>query len=183
ILVSSMKKLAALALLFIFLFNIGGYSVLYWMADQQASKELQSRLDTGQFSGSQTITIKAPISIPYQSDREYEKVRGEFEYQGQFYKLVKQRVLGDTLYVVCVIDSKKKALSDEMNEFTRKANDASSASQPLKVASSQVQDYSNESAIGLTPLSSGWTVSYHFFDTHSLFIGSTVDPASPPPWC
>jgi hypothetical protein len=179
-----MKKLAAFALLSIFLFNIGGYSVLYWVENRQASKELQSQLDRGEFSGSRAITIKVPLALPYQPDRDYEQVRGEFEYQGQFFKLVKQRILGDTLYVVCVIDSKKKELVDEMNEFTRKASESSSTNQPLKLAGSNpLQDYSNESAVELTSSSAGWTVSYPFFETQSFLIGSTVDPNSPPPWC
>jgi len=151
--------------------------------NQQASKELRSRIDRGEFSGSQAITIKVPISIPYQSDHDYERIDGEFEYQGQFYKLVKQRVLGDTLYVVCLIDSKRKELVDEMNEFTRNANESSSASQPLKAASNPVQDYSNESAVELTSSSSGWSLSYPFFETHVLLIDSTIDTSSPPPWC
>jgi hypothetical protein len=179
-----MKKLTALTLLCIFLFNIGGYSLLYWAEKQQASKELQSRLDRGEFAGSQAITIKVPMSIPYQSDRDYERVNGEFEYKGQFYKLVKQRVLGDTLYVVCVIDSKKKELVDEMNEFTRKASESSSTNQPLKVASANpLQDYSNESTVELTALTPGWTVTYPFFEISSLLTESVVDTNSPPPWC
>lgn len=179
-----MKKLAAFALLFIFLFNIGGYSLLYWVEDQKASSELRSRIDRDEFSGSQSITLKVPLAIPYQPDRDYQRVDGEFEYQGQFYKLVKQRVLGDTLYVVCVIDSKKKELVDEMNDFTRKASESSSTDQPLKVASSKLlQDYSNESIVELASSSSGWSVSYPFFETHSLLLESTVDTNSPPPWC
>jgi hypothetical protein len=183
-----MKKLVAIALLCLFLFNIGGYSVLYWIANQQASKELRSQLDRDEFSGSQTITIKVPVSLPYQPDRDYERVDGEFEYQGQFYQLVKQRVLGDTLYVVCIIDSKKKELVDGMNKYT-KANvaptqESSSANQPLKVASGNpLQDYSNGTAIELTSSSPGWTIAYPYFEIHSLLIESTVDINSPPPWC
>lgn len=179
-----MKKLTALALLSIFLFNIGGYSVLYWAEKQKASKELRSQLDRDEFSGSQAITIKVPLAIPYQPDRDYQRVDGEFEYQGQFYKLVKQRVLGDTLYVVCVIDSKKKEIVDEMKEFARKATESSSTDQPLKAASSNpLQDYSNESIVELASSSFGWTVSYPFFETRFLLLESTVDPNSPPPWC
>jgi len=184
-----MKKVVAIALLCLFLINIGGYSVLYWIANQQASKELQSQLDRDEFSGSQAITIKVPVSLPYQPDRDYERVDGEFEYQGQFYKLVKQRVLSDTLYVVCVIDSKKKALVDGMNELTKTnvaptADESSSATQPLRIANTNpIQYYSHGTAVELASSSFGWIISYPYFETHSSLIESTVDINSPPPWC
>ena len=183
-LVSPMKKLVAATLLLIFLFNVGGYSVLYWMANRQASIELKAKLDRNEFSGSQAITIKVPISLPYQPDRDYERVDGEFEYEGQFYKLVKQRVLGDTLYVVCIIDTQKKKLVDEMDDFTRKANESSSAHHPLKIVnSSPIQVYSNSSVVGLISFSSGWTLSLGVFETNLSFIEPSVGTASPPPWC
>jgi hypothetical protein len=179
-----MKKLVALALLFTFLFNIGGYSVLYWMATNQASKELRARLDKDDFSGNQAITIKIPVSLPYQPDRDYERVDGEFEYQGQYYRLVKQRVLGDTLHVVCILDSKKKELVDDMNRHVRMSSEHTDSNQPLKVASSNpLQEYSGEHALELNSSSDGWSVSIFYSQKiYSLANGSS-GAATPPPWC
>lgn len=177
-----MKKATAIALLTIFLINIGGYSVLYRMAGRRASKELAVKLDKDEFSGSQTITIKIPVSIPYMPDRDYERVDGEFEYQGQFYKLVKQRVFGDTLYVVCLIDTKKKELVDDMNEYTKMTTESSSNSQASKFAnSSPLQEYSNQGVVELSISSSGWISLFG----HSENISAPIDPItgknSPPP--
>lgn len=176
-----MKKLAALLMIAILLFNIAGYSVLYWMASEQASKELSAKLDKDEFSGSQAITIKIPVALPYQPDRDFERVDGEFEYQGQHYKLVKQRVLGDTLHVVCVIDQKATHLADEMNNFTKKTNDTSN--QPLKVASnSPIQVYSNGLETELMPSSNGWTFDLTFANPANTLSITFIEKNSPPPW-
>jgi hypothetical protein len=177
-----MKKVTAFALLTIFLINLGGYSVLYRMADRQASKELAAKLDNDEFSRSQTVTIKIPVSLPYQPDRDYERIDGEFEYQGQFYKLVKQRVFGDTLYVVCLIDEKKKALVDDMNEYARMTSESSSSNQPLKFAGSNpLQEYSNEDVIELIPSSSGWISLFGRTENISAPIDPIAGINSPPP--
>lgn len=172
-----MKKVTAIALLFIFLFNIAGYSVLYWMARRQAAAEMAVKLDKEEYSGSQTLTIKIPVTIPYQSNRDFERVVGEFEYQGQFYKLVKQRVVNDTLHVVCLLDHKEKELN---NEYAKATNESSS-SQSLNVVSNPLQEYFQGYALQLIPSSDGWVSSFAYNES----ISSPVDPIagknSPPP--
>jgi hypothetical protein len=45
----------------------------------------------------ETILLKIPVAVPYQIDSEgYERVDGEFEHQGEFYRLVKQKYQNDT---------------------------------------------------------------------------------------
>jgi len=176
-----MKKLTALFLVFLLLFNIGGYSVVYWMAEHQASREFSAQLDNNEFSGSEAITIKIPISLPYRPNSDFERVYGEFRYNGQQYKLLKQRVLNDTLHVVCVVDQKTTQLNDEMNNFTKETRDASN--NPLKVASSSpIQVYANGLETALTPFSTGWTFNITFADQATSLITIFLEKNSPPPW-
>jgi hypothetical protein len=181
-LVVPMKKVTAFVLLIIFLINIGGYSVMYRMAGRRATKELTAKLDKNEFSGSLAITIKIPVALPYQPNSDYERIDGEFEYQGQFYKLVKQRVFSDTLYVVCLIDVKKKQLVDDMHEYTRLTSESSPNSQSSKSAwGNPLQEYSSQGIIELIPSSSGWTSLFN----HTESVSAPIDPItginSPPP--
>lgn len=176
-----MKKATALALLFIFLFNIAGYSVLYWIANRQAAAELAVKLDNGEYSGSQTMTIRVPVSLPYQTDTDFERVNGEFEYQGQYYKLVKQRVLRDTLQVVVLIDNKKKELAEDFNEYTRSTNESTSGQSLKVIGSNPLQEYSKGYAFELTSYSNGWEQSILYSDSPSSPIGPISGKNSPPP--
>lgn len=82
------------------------------------------RLDTDDYSQSETVLIKIPISIPYASDEsEFERVDGKFEHQGEFYRLVKQKLSQDTLYVVCVKDKENKKIDEAMSSFVKTFTD------------------------------------------------------------
>src|SRR4051812_11603943 len=93
----ALKRLFSLLILFVFLFNMGGYYLMYWGLSYQATQDLRDQLDAGEYLENQAITIALPITIPYATDRDYERVDGEFEYKGEFYKLVKQQLKNDTL--------------------------------------------------------------------------------------
>jgi len=179
-----MKRLFAFALIAILLFNIGGYSMLYWLAKKQASMELQARLDRDDLPGNLVRTFKIPLTVPYLGNRGYERITGEFEHNGQFYSLVKQQLVNDTLVVVCVVNSKKKQLVDQMNRITRQGDETQSDSQPLKIANSNpIQDYANQSSIELTLASAGWAIIIPSSTGSLCPISPGMDINSPPPWC
>ena len=119
-----MKRLLAIFFLSVFLFNIGGYYLAFWSIRVHAKKELLNRLDAEQYDASALTVLAIPLSLPYpvqQSD--YERVDGELEYQGEYYKLVKQKIENDTLFVVCIKDTDEKKLSIALSDYAKVAND------------------------------------------------------------
>jgi hypothetical protein len=176
-----MKRLLALLFLFVFFFNVGGYYVMYWGLRQQANAELRTQLDAGLYTENQTVTIKVPITIPYQTDHDFERVDGEFEHKGEFYKLVKQQIKSDTLYVVCIKDQREKQLVGELINYTKLANDLPSTSQTLKLFGNLLKDYSPHSGTELTTDTLGYSSFIDFADhlTHLVFSYSAI--TSPPP--
>lgn len=117
-----MKKACAIFFLSIFLFNIGGYYLVYWAAKSRARKDLLVRLDTDSYSSNDVVVFSVPLSLPYVQQQSYERVNGEFEYQGQYYSLVKQRFENDTLFLVCIKDQHKKKLVNVLNEYSNLVN-------------------------------------------------------------
>lgn len=114
-----MKKTIAVFFLVIFLFNVGGYHLLFWSLRVQAKKDLLHRLDASAYSSDDVVVLTLPVSIPYPiHDAAFEPASGELEYQGVFYQLVKQKIENDTLFMVCVKDHNQAALQQTMNEFT-----------------------------------------------------------------
>jgi hypothetical protein len=71
------KKLAAICLLALLLFNVAGYRVLFSLLEQKATTRLENKIDAGNYSESQLVEIKIPLSMPYYSDKDYESVYGE----------------------------------------------------------------------------------------------------------
>jgi hypothetical protein len=120
-----------------------GYYGVFLGIQYKNDRDMTLRLDSDDYSDSETVTIKIPISIPYASDsEEFERVDGRFEHQGEFYRLVKQRFSQDTLYVVVVNDKENKKIDEAMasfvKTFTDKPVDSHSNS---KIVISFIKDY------------------------------------------
>lgn len=120
-----MKTTIAIFLVVLILFNIMGFYGLLIGLSFKVKHDISKRLDNDQYQAEETITLKVPLSIPYYSGSgEYERVEGEIQHDGEFYRLVKQKMEHDTLYIICIRDHKskhiKQALADYVKTFTDK---------------------------------------------------------------
>ncbi|MBL0743477.1 hypothetical protein [Chryseolinea lacunae] len=177
-----MKRIFSIALLFVFLFQFVGYYFVYLGLRHQARTEMISRLDARQYSSEETITLKIPFSLPYWMDsKDYERVDGEFQHEGQFYKLVEQKLEQDTLYVVCIRDNHEKKLFDTMSDYAKLANDLPTSShQTLKLLSGLMKDYVPSFQLEIA-LSLGWSQPCSFADPSYSLLSQSFPVSSPPP--
>jgi hypothetical protein len=108
-------------------------------------------------------------------------VDGEFEYNGEFYRLVKQRLSRDTLYVVCFKDQKTKeihqALIDYVKTFTDKPVDAKSSG---KMLTSVIKDYVGSNFAVITS-THGWVDQVQKQSHRRYFISSFCSSIVHPP--
>jgi len=177
-----MRRLLALLLLTFFLFNTIGYYFLYQAIRSHSYLALQKRLDNDLYSREETVTIKIPAAIPYQSNTDYQRVNGSFEHQGEFFKLIKQKIANDTLYVVCYRDHAEKKISGLLADFVKASNDLpqSSKSTALKLLSNLSKDY--ELCSGISLHSSPGLLTRNLFPPQiSFFRDHTLAIISPPP--
>ena len=165
----------------IFLFNVGGYYFGYLVLRFRAQVELTKHLDKGDYSESQSITVKIPLSVPYYSDgKGYERVNGGFEHRGEFFKLVKQKLENDTLYVVCIRDVKEKSLFGIMTNFARLYNDLPLTQKTLKLMSSMMKEYMSVHPV-TAQAQSGWSPIVHFTSLPFELLHTDSIVFSPPP--
>ncbi len=144
--------------------------------------DLTQRLDNDDYSDEETVTIKVPMALPYHIDSEtYERVDGEIEHDKEFYRLVKQKLEKDTLYIVCIKDhdSKriKQALSDYVKTFTDKPADSK---QTTKSFAGFIKDFL-PSTTDITPATSGWNYSVALTNFSDSFRSRSIAVISPPP--
>lgn len=177
-----MKKAFSITLLALFIFQFIGYYFVYIGLRYQAKSEMITRLDTRAYSADETITLKIPFSLPYWMDSEdYQRIDGEFQYQGDFYKLVEQKLEKDTLYVVCIKDMSEKRLFNTMSDYVKLSNDMpSSSNQALKLLGSFIKDYVKSTQTEIT-LSLGWTLECAFEEPSFNLLKLAHPVSSPPP--
>ena len=119
-----MKKLLAITLLIIYLFNLSGYSFLFRYLSERSTAQLSSKIDSENYNEADLVEIKVPLNLPYQSaNNDYERFDGEIDLEGQHHHYVKRKVSQDTLYLLCIPNTKKDKLQIAKTEFSKKVND------------------------------------------------------------
>lgn len=151
-----MKRLTAIFLLLIFLFNTGGYYLAFWAIKQHAKENLLERLNASQYNKEESVIFTVPFSLPYPvSDGSYEPVHGDFEYAGEYYKLVKQKLVNDTLFIICVRDKETKHIEETLSDYARSANNLPVGSeQAFNFLSKLFKDFHSETKIAISGIDS-----------------------------
>ena len=119
------KKITAIFFLLLFAFNWFGYRLVYDYVQQKNNQKLEVLLDNDSFSEEHFVELKIPVQhLAYQnSQAAYERYNGEIELNGTIYKYVKRKLAGDTLYLVCIINTKKMRLETAKNDFFKISTD------------------------------------------------------------
>lgn len=109
-----MKKVSALLLIIVLLYQAGGFALQYLTSD---SLENTSYLASNQ----EKVVVKLPISLPYsQVLEEPRKVSGQVQKGDAFYDMVEQEMVGDTLYTTMVTNHSAREHFLELAEMVDK---------------------------------------------------------------
>jgi hypothetical protein len=113
-----MKKLAAILLLFVFAFNLFGYKLWSFYAEQHAQKALTATLDNNEYNEEDLILVSKPINLPYYNNtNEFTRADGEAEVEGVYYTYVKYRVNNNRLEMLCLPNKQKTKIRQAKNDF------------------------------------------------------------------
>lgn len=134
------KRIFSGLLLILLLFNLGGYHLVFTAMQVQANRELSVRLDEGNFSDQETITLTIPFALPYPiQETGFERTRQHFAIGDEHYQVVGQSFDNDVLTIVCVKDRESKDIADMVNAFDAQQTDASG---PVSVITAKtIQEY------------------------------------------
>lgn len=137
------KTAIPVILVLIILLNTMGYYGIFLGLRYQNDIAMSRVIDSDDYDPSQTVTLKIPVTVAYMPDQsDYERVSGQFEYNGVLYRLVKQRYAKDTLTIVCFKDMEHmkidRVLTDYVKTFTDTTTDGKSSS---KITINFLKDY------------------------------------------
>lgn len=177
-----MKRTVSILLLVLFLFNVGGYYFVFWGLRKQVSFELTQQLDKGIYREAETVELKMSIPIPYVgTSDEFSRIKGKFEYNGNFYHLIKQKLENDTLYVVCIPDMKEKNLVSTMTDYAQVTNELPDQSKKVFHFLSKLLKEFRTSTTTSSNITTGWTIGIEHCATIDSTLPAFTSIASPPP--
>ena len=114
-----LKKFAAILLIIILLFNIGGYRFAITLLQKRTANQLEARIDKNAYDESQLIEIRVALNLPYQSRfTDFERHYGEIELNGKSYTYVKKKIDGDVVIFKCIANKSKQELNKVQDNMT-----------------------------------------------------------------
>jgi hypothetical protein len=169
-------------MLFLFLLNVLGYYGVLVGLKIKNTQNLSAQFDEDDYAREHEVTIKVPITVPYQSDtREYVRVDGEFEHEGDVYKMVKQRLQRDTLYIVCVKDNTSKKINQALKDYVKTYTDKpSSEKSQTNVLQNLIKDYITTSTV-LQSTNAGWNYELPEGSMLNAYESVSIQLNNPPP--
>lgn len=179
---SPLKRLVSILLLVVFLFNVGGYYLVFIGLHHRSDLLLSKKIETNRYDINETIELKIPVTLPYPLQQNgFERVDGKFEHQGTFYKLIKQKLENDTIYIVCIRDVESKRLANTLKDYVAKTNDLPANSKSaLNLFGKFLKDFeSHETEI--LHRGQGWISVLAFADLTFTPLAAFLAQDAPPP--
>ena len=111
-----LRKVAAISLICLLVFNWYGYRFVTNYLQRKADKQLEARLDVNDYSEAQLMEIRVPLNMPYQNNSsEFERHYGEIEVNGKIYTYVKRKIEDGVLILKCIPNTQKQDLKNADN--------------------------------------------------------------------
>ena len=141
-----MKKLIPFIFLTVFLFNLVGFRLVYFVMQQNADSQFIVQIDNNQFSKKDLVEIKIPNPIPYTKGSDtFDRIDGEVSYQNKVYKYVFRKISPDFITILCLPDYKKTVIEQSRQKFENSANnfpqDNKSSKTVTNTAKTNLSDY------------------------------------------
>jgi hypothetical protein len=183
-----LKKIAAIFLLGILLFNWLGYRlVLNWM-EQRADARMEAQLDRHDYDESQLIEIRIPLNMPYLTTQaDFERCDGQVEVNGQHYNYVKRKIDNGQLVLKCIPNQERQRLQSARDTFFKLVNDLQdhpakkSSDGNTSLVKNFTGDYENQQAnIQLSSLLITSQTAYNLFRAPLLAHLMKATPEQPP---
>jgi hypothetical protein len=153
------RKVVAILLLALHLFNLGGYQLVFSKASKAASDRFISRLDNKEYSDSELIEVKVPVNLPYQSNwSDFERYDGEVQIAGVHYNYVKRKLYNDTLILMCIPNAEQMKIASAKEAFFSLVNNLQHPGQqkapaaPEKAVKSITTEYLSDTHMALPAL-------------------------------
>ncbi|HET6254972.1 MAG TPA: hypothetical protein VFE32_12905 [Puia sp.] len=120
-----LKRIAAILLLSVLLFNWLGYRLLTAFWEDHAATRLQGRLDNDQYDPSQLILLRVSAdALPYSNSTEqFQRSDGFIEIGPTRYRTVKRRLYNDSIEFLCIPDGAANRVRTAGNDFFSLVND------------------------------------------------------------
>lgn len=118
-----MKRIAAILLMLLLVFNITGYRFTVKWMQQQQNAGLEKELDHADFDEASLVEISVPLSLPYYNNwQDFERFDGEITIDGITHKYVMRKVQDGKLIVKCLPNPQQQTIQKNVSNLFAQIN-------------------------------------------------------------
>lgn len=119
-----LKKFAAILLLSVHLFYLGGYMMAFQYFISRSDNQIVKQLYDNKISNGKLIELKIPVHMPTLDDwTDFANIQGQVQVKDAYYNYVRLKMTKDTLYLVCLPNTVKANLAKANIIMTKNLND------------------------------------------------------------
>lgn len=105
------KKLIAILLLNVHLFNLGGYNLVFKYLIHQSEVQIVKQIYENKVDSTKLVEIKLPVNLPnIHNWSDYVVDHGQLQLKGVYYNYLRYKVTRDTMSFICIANSVKTRL-------------------------------------------------------------------------
>lgn len=126
-----LKRLTAFILLAIFLFNLGGYLLLFQYFIYRSDSFLNEQIGKDRYKRSELVEIKIPVHLFGISNwTNYQSITGQVQLSEHNYNYVKMKITTDTMYLMVIPNYEKTRLIKENIIYAKQVSDEPLSKKP-----------------------------------------------------
>lgn len=154
-----MKRSVALFFLFVILLNIVGYYLVFegWKLHNAITWAYEKSE-----SDARELVVTIPLNLPYATqEKDWETAEGQFEHQGEIYRIVKQKINLDAVIIVCVKDVETSRINNQLEDFASTFTDKPVDQKGVKSLPGFIKEYISHS-VSVRNLTTGWSLAMEY---------------------
>ncbi len=106
-----LKRFAAILLLGVHLFYLGGYMLAFQYFIHQSDVQIVKQMYDNKVNSQKLVELKVPVNMPTIQDwTEYEHIEGQIQLNNAYYNYVRLKMTRDTMYLICLPNNAKANL-------------------------------------------------------------------------
>lgn len=136
----AVKKLIAFLFLTVFIFNLVGFRLVYFVMQQNADNQFIVQIDNNNFSKKDLVEIRIPNPIPYtKASENFDRIDGEISFHNKVYKYVFKKVSPDFITILCLPDYNKTVIKQSQQKFEKNSNTVAQDNKSAKSGNTTVK--------------------------------------------
>jgi hypothetical protein len=118
-----LKKIFAIAMLCLMLFNLGGYAVLFQYVIYRSDAAIIENINHNRYKSAELVEVKIPVHLTTEDWHEYAVISGQVQLKDHSYNYAELKLTRDTMYLLCIPNSDKSRLINANIIYAKQVND------------------------------------------------------------